>query len=276
MALDNFIPSVWAARVQRGLEARYVYAGLTNRDYEGEIREAGDTVNINSIGDVTINDYVKYSTTVTPEQLSSTQKQLLIDQQKYFAFYVDDVDAAQTQPKVMDEAVRKSSRGLAEVADDYIKGIMDSNAGISGPLAETLDTTNVADYMGTINQQLDENDNDPDEDRWIVVPPWLKKLIVISFQGNTESTQVMENGRVGRYYGLNVFMSNRVPADTGDDVILAGTNRGVTMAEQIVSTEAYRPESSFSDAVKGLHVYGATTVLPNAILRSTASEDTST
>jgi len=271
MALTNFIPTVWAAGIQRELERKYVFGNLVNRDYEGDISGFGDKVNINSVSDITIGDYVANSTVITPEQLDSTQQQLLIDQSKYFAFYVDDVDNAQTKPKVMAEAMRKSSRGLANQADVFLGETMVAGAGLTG-FAGTLGLNDIPDYMGTINQQLDEADNDPDEERFIVVPAWLKKLIVISYQGNTQSETVQANGRVGTYYGLTVYMSNNLPQETGGDVVIAGTRRAVTMAEQIVQTEAYRPESSFSDAVKGLHVYGAKVVEPNALLTSIVEE----
>ena len=60
MAL-NFIPTVWAARLLVALEKALVYAqdGTVNRDYEGEIKESGNTVKIGSIGEVNIGDYVK-------------------------------------------------------------------------------------------------------------------------------------------------------------------------------------------------------------------------
>ena len=46
--------------------------------------------------------------------------------------------------------------------------------------------------------------------------------------------------------------------------IIAGVkNESIALAEQIVSVEAYRPESSFSDAVKGLHVYGGKIIRPD-------------
>lgn len=271
MSLNNFIPTVWAAGIQRELERKYVFGNLVNRDYEGDISAFGDTVNINSVGDITIGDYVANSTVITPEQLNSTQQSLLIDQSKYFAFYVDDVDNAQTKPKVMSEAMRKSSRGLAATADVFLADTMVAGAGLTG-YAGSLGLNDIPDYMGTINQQLDEADNDPDEERFIVVPAWLKKLIVMSYQGNTQSESVQANGRVGTYFGLNVYMSNNVPTDTDGDVVIAGTRRALTFAEQIVQTEAYRPESSFADAVKGLHVYGAKVVEPNALLTSIVEE----
>jgi hypothetical protein len=52
--------------------------------------------------------------------------------------------------------------------------------------------------------------------------------------------------------------------------ILAGTNAAGAFAEQLVELEAYRLEKNFSDAVKGLHVYGAKVVQPSALAVLTA------
>ena len=106
MALD-FIPTVWAARLLVALEKALIYgqADVSNRDYEGEIRESGNTVKIASIGDVSIGDYVKDTDIEDPEVLTDDDQSLLIDQSKYFNFYVDSVDRAQQNVNVLDEAI---------------------------------------------------------------------------------------------------------------------------------------------------------------------------
>ena len=100
MALDTFIPEVWTQELLSALEKATVIAapGVVNRDYEGEIAQAGDTVHINSIGDPTVATYTRGSTTITPEQLTTAQQSLVVDQAKYFAFLVDDIDARQDHP----------------------------------------------------------------------------------------------------------------------------------------------------------------------------------
>ena len=96
MALD-FIPTVWAARLLVALEKSLVYGqtNVCNRDYEGEIRASGNTVKIASIGDVTVDDYTKDTDIGDPETLTDAEQSLLINQAKYFNFYVDSVDRAQ-------------------------------------------------------------------------------------------------------------------------------------------------------------------------------------
>src|SRR3972149_1672563 len=107
MALSNFIPMLWSARILENLHKSLVYgqAGVINRDYEGEIKDVGDSVKINSIGAITVGSYTKNSDTNSPQDVSGARQTLLIDQAKYFNFQVDDIDRVQTRPDVMNEAV---------------------------------------------------------------------------------------------------------------------------------------------------------------------------
>src|SRR5215217_6756638 len=103
MSLAQFIPSIWSARLMQGLQKQLIYgqSGVVNKDFEGEIREAGDRIHIHSIGDITVSNYTRDTTSVTYQLLTDERRTLLIDQSKYFAFKVDDLDVAQQQPKVI-------------------------------------------------------------------------------------------------------------------------------------------------------------------------------
>src|SRR5690242_171393 len=96
---------------------------IVNRDYEGEIQQMGDTVRVSAIGPVTISDYVRNTDMAQPEELTDAQSTLVIDQSKYFNFQVDDVDALQAQPRLMDAAMREAAYGLARKVDQYIAGL---------------------------------------------------------------------------------------------------------------------------------------------------------
>ena len=126
MALE-FIPTVWAARLLTALEESLVYgqANVASRAYEGDIREAGSTVKIASVGDVTIGNYTKNTDIEDPETLTDSEQTLTIDQSKYFNFFVDSIDRAQQNVNVLDEAMRRSAFKLRAVADAYLSGIMD-------------------------------------------------------------------------------------------------------------------------------------------------------
>ncbi|HEV7949476.1 MAG TPA: hypothetical protein VGP24_06900, partial [Glaciihabitans sp.] len=133
MAVDLFIPEVWAAELLTTLPRKYVFAqsGVVNRDYEGEIAAFGDTVHIGTLTDPTISTYVKNVTVINPETLTTADETLLIDQSKYFSFEVDDVDARQVRDdgQLLTKAADRSADGLAKAADTFISGLMVANAG---------------------------------------------------------------------------------------------------------------------------------------------------
>src|ERR1044072_6993976 len=108
MAITNFIPEVWAAELLTSLKKALVFGDVANHDYEGDISEAGDTVHIVSVNRPTIGDYVKNVTSINPETLTDAERTLVIDQCKYFAFEIDDVDARQAKGGLMSEAAMEA------------------------------------------------------------------------------------------------------------------------------------------------------------------------
>ena len=267
MSVANFIPTLWSARLLAHLDKAHVYAALVNRDYEGEIKNYGDTVKVNQIGDVTIKNYVKGQDIDDPEELNGDQQELKIDQAKYFNFSIDDVDNAQTNPKLMDEAMQRAAYGMNDTTDGFLANLMAVGAINSGdnlgsddvPLVPTAETA--YDMLVDLGTDLTEK-NVPTMGRWVVVPAWFHGLLLKDkrFVGNGTdyNKALIEGGEVGVAAGFKVNLSNNVPNTTGTKYkIIAGTNAAASFAEQILKTEAYRPEKRFSDAVKGLHVYGA-------------------
>ena len=265
MSVDRFVPSLWAATLLENLNDAHVAVNLCNRNYEGDISQSGDTVRITSIGRVTIDKYVKNSTSISPETLDDSQQVLTIDQAKYFAFQVDDVDARQVRDDgaLMDVAMRDAAWGLGDAADTSVLSAMQSQGATGNALgALTIGTSNVDAYENIVDLavKLDEN-NVPRQGRWCIIPPWyhgwLQKNANFVSYGTQANREDLENGIIGAAAGMRIVVSNTLPsASTGRNYVIAGHEMGVTYAEQINSVEAYRQESAFSDAVKGLHLYG--------------------
>jgi len=272
----EFIPTVWAARLLVALENALVYGqtNVSNRDYEGEIREAGNTVKIGSIGDVTIGDYVKNTDINDPEVLTDDEQSLLIDNAKYFNFYVDSVDRAQANANIMDEAMRRSAWSLRAAADTFLAGTMEAAvpAGnkigtVADPIVPTKD--NAYEHLVDLGVLLDEG-NVPTDGRFVVVPAWFHGLLLKddrfvrsgTFRGDTR----LANGEVGEAAGFRILKSNNVPNTSGAKYkIIAGHAMATAFAEQVLDVQTYKPEKRFGDAVKGLHVYGARVVRPAAL-----------
>lgn len=265
MSVDRFVPSLWAATLLENLNDAHVAVNLCNRNYEGDISQSGDTVRITSIGRVTIANYVKNSTSISPETLDDSQQVLTIDQAKYFAFQVDDVDARQVRDDgaLMDVAMRDAAWGLGDEADTSVLAAMQAQGDTGNALGtKTIGTGGTDAYENIVDLavKLDEA-NVPRQGRWCIIPPWyhgwLQKNANFVSYGTQANREDLENGIIGAAAGMRIVVSNNLPsASTGRNYVIAGHEMGVTYAEQINSVEAYRQESAFSDAVKGLHLYG--------------------
>jgi hypothetical protein len=259
------LPSIWSARILAKLETNLVFAqpGVASRDYEGDIRADGDRVHIHSFNDLTVSSYTKNSTTISYENLTDTRVTLLIDQSKYFAFKVDDVDTAQMWPEIIDAASDRAAYQLAEDADSYIAGLY-SGASTSNP-DNTIETSqftasNVYDKFVDLGVLMDQV-NLPSEGRYVVVPPWVRGLLQKNSTFVTAAQpSVVLNGSIGQIAGLNILVSNNVKTTGTSPVVshmMAGHPSALAYAEQIVNVEGLRLEGSFADAVRGLHLYGA-------------------
>ena len=271
MAVTNFIPELWSARLLNALDKSHVFANVVNRDYEGEIKKMGDTVHINTIGAVTIGTYTQNTDFSSgPETLATTDQTLLINQAKYFNFQVDDIDAAQAAGDIMDKAMTRAAYGLADASDSYIAGVLAGAADASNTVstsAVALTSSNVYENVVKMRTILDKA-NVPTAGRWLVIPPEMYALILLDDRfvktGGEMAEGILRTGLVAQAAGFDIYLSNNcVSATVSEKVtytITGGVDAAATYAEQIVSTEAYRPEKRFADAVKGLHVYGAKVV----------------
>lgn len=280
MAITNFRPEVWAAELLSSLKAAHVFAGpqTVNRNYEGEIANYGDTVHITSISRPTINSYTKDVTAISPETLTDATRALVVDQAKYFAFEVDDIDMRQARAggALMSEAAQEAAYGLADLQDTYVAGLY-SAAQAGNQISTTAITTSALAVQGLINLKVKlDVANVPQQGRYVIVPPWYHGLLLqsdtfvrVDASGTSEA---LRNGMVGRAFGFDVYLSNNVTVVTGDDYrVCAGVPSAITFAQQIAKVEAFRPESAFSDALKGLSLYGAKLVRPDAIATLVAS-----
>lgn len=297
MSLNQFIPTIWSARIHEGLRKVLVYGqeGLINRDYEGEFAEAGDTVYVHTIGDPTIVDYTKNTDLPNAEILQDGRLTMSITQSKAFHFYIDDIDRVQQKPKVMDRALARAGYKFSDIADQYIAAQMVAGAAVANAIgtdADPLvapgpqgDTVEAYDVLVDLSVKLNEA-NAPFEGRWAVVPPWFEAALrrddrFIRNEGASDMIgQPLLNGQVGRAAGFRILMSNNVPTVVAPGgatntnpryKLIAGHEIATTFADTISKVEAYRPEKRFGDAVKGLHVYGSGVFEPNALAVATAT-----
>jgi len=286
MTINNFLSEIWSARALFNLNKALVYGqlGVVNKDYEGEIKGLGSTVHINAVAPITAKPYTKNVAIATPDTLSDAATSLVIDQASYTNWEIDDIDAAQINANIMDAAMAESSYALADSADQYIAaqmvaGVAEANKiGTTGsPIVPgTTAGTTTYDYLTDISVKLNEA-SAPKVGRWAILPPWMIGGLVkddrfsnISASGSNEA---LRNGIVTRVAGMDILESNNVPNTDGTLYkCVAGCTAATAYAESINDVEAYRPDDSFSSAIKCLHFYGVKIVRPTALALLTTSK----
>lgn len=278
MAVTNFVPDIWSARILTNLSVTSVAAGICNRDYEGDA-SVGDSVKITSITDPTITAYT--GSDMTPEDIDDATRALLLDQKQSFNFYLDDVERAQAVNggAILAEAINRASYGLSNTLDAYVLDLMGAGVSTSNPdhllTQAAIDSAAESyDLLVRMGALLDEA-NVPQENRWAVVTPSFYGLMLKDSRfvaaGDVAGSSTRANGMIGQAAGLTLYKSNNLPdgslsTSNTSKLILAGSTYATTLAEQVRSVEAYRVEKKFADGVKGLHVYGARVTRSTAIV----------
>ena len=270
MAISNFIPTIWSARLLHHLDNALVGRRFFNTEWEGEIRDAGDRVKINQIGRVSIFEYHANQDLHAPEQLSSVQTDMLIDFARAFNFQIDDIDAVQSKPALMDAAMQRSAQDLSETADRWLMQRLLDGVAPSNRINTTVNNADDVYVLLTRLRTMLVRANVPIAGRLVAMPPELVELVLqddrfVNTGGNlAEAT--LTSGIVARAAGFGILEVNTIP---GNNAIIAGHPISATMATQISKVEAYRMEKRFADGVKGLFLAGAQVTRPTGIAVAT-------
>jgi len=279
MAITNFQQEIWSAELQQAFDQvnNFSSTSVCNRNYEGEVAGA-KSVRITSISRPTIAAYVEGTTTLTFESLTDAQRVLYCDQVYSFAFQVGDIAMAQSANggALMTEAAREAGAGLAENADSYVQTIMEADVASGNKVGATAVTTSALAWARLVaHKQLLDTSHTPQQGRYTIVPSWFNSLLMLdtnymAYDAVTSGNR-LENGVVGRCLGFDIMVGTYA-ASTGDDYyVYSGHPSAVTFANQIDKVEALRPQTAFSDALKGLHVYGAKVTRPSSICMTLCS-----
>lgn len=285
MSIQNFIPEVWNAAIMQAMYETHIFAQpqVVNRNYEGEIKNQGDTVHITGIEPVSIGDYDRYMD-IKFEEIDLNTRTMFIDQAKYFGLRIDDIDKWQEKSATMPSAMHEAGYAMAREVDLYLAKTLYDYVVTDNQLdAVTMTGTDFdADGQKIRNVFVDlrtrlRRNNVPEAGRWAIVTPEVYAILLkdphfIKANERGSSSVIEGNGVVGSIYGFTIMESNNAPVDLdgGTDsthTIIAGNNTAVSYAEALTQTEAVRFEKSFGDGVKGLHVYGAKGIRPEGLCR---------
>lgn len=273
MAYSNFIPSVWAESINRELERACVFVEDCNRQYEGAVASKGDSVHILGVGKPTIKSLDRDNASGeidSAEEIEDTSVILNINQIRYFNYMVGDIDKAQAVGGLMDTLSAETSEGLANEMDKFISAMATDSSVTKLTSAPTLVTKdNVLDILDDAIMKLQENDVSMSSDVTVTVSPRFYKLFKQAYIGkDTANSDYLKNGRVSMYGNVTVKLSNNVAkTDEGTvDNIMIRTKRAIAFVNPLTHTEAYRPEKTFADAVKGFILFDGKVVRPKEII----------
>lgn len=281
MALTNFIPVVWNSQMLLDFRQTAIAANLVNRQYEGDAR-SGNTVRVNTAGAVAIKDYKAglisdgatgtIPRTTKPDAVTSTKADLLIDQEKSFDFLIDDIDRAQAAGS-LGEYTLSAAEGMAEDADKFIlAGLSTTNAHQTASAVTTGDQA--FDVIGLLRKVLNKN-KVPQGNRVVVINAEFESVLLkaasrITNVDQSGSPEGLRNANVGRLLGFDVYVSENLP-NVAKPQAVAWYKPAYSFVSQIEKTEGLRDQDSFSDRLRGLHVYGAKAFRPTGIAAFTAS-----
>lgn len=245
---ENFMVHLWGTKILDRLDKGLVYGNLV-RDYEDEIKEAGNRVKNNTIG---------------------TQKTLTIDQQKYFNFQVDDIGKFQSNNDLINKTTERIGYAMTNSIDQHIASSLYTDIPAENQIGNDttpidIDETNAYKNLIKLSVILDNN-NVPRKGRWVVVPCWYEGLLLKNTSFTRDADKVMRKGYVGEFAGMSVYKSNNVPNTSNAKYkVIAGTDDGIYMAIKLLKLESLRMENRFADLVRGLYVCSVKNLRPETM-----------
>lgn len=295
----TFIPALWSGKLAQKFYAATVFGEIANTDWQGDISGMGDTVIINTIPTITINNY-SVGQNLAYEVPAPSTISLVIDKGKYFGVNVNNVLELQAKPKLMDMFTNDAAMQMKIKIDQDVlystfnQGAATNQGATAGAISGAynlgtdaapvnLTASNILQSITALSSVLDEA-NVPETDRWLVITPTDRQILMQSnlaqaqFMGDASST--LRNGKIGTIDRFTVYVSNLVPRgaagrswfnpNTNSDTavggtakrraIMAGHKSAITFASQIAKVESLQNPNDFGTLVRGLNVYGTKVV----------------
>lgn len=279
-----FIPEFWSKLLNKKLEKSGAGMKIINKNYEGEIKNSGDTVHIQEVPGITVTPYDR-TQALSYETPNGTSQALVIDQEKYFAFKVQDITKAQSNVSLADKFMEEAKKGIDIVKDSYILGkfadipngnkLADVTLTVSNAYAVFVNLARILKNNGAMQtidaeSKIFKTSNKTGEAMpYVVINPDVEAVLLQTpefIHSSDAGDKVLRNGSIGTIAGLDIMVSNNLPTAVDGKVnIMAGINDAITFASQVIKIETLRNPDGFDDLVRGLYVYGAKTVIPNAL-----------
>lgn len=282
MSVESFKPILWAAALDAPFQDALVYSqtGVANARFQPVLQNSGKSVKINRLGAVKTRKYVQ-GEAITYDTLSTEATELVMDQQEYYAFLVEDIDRAQAAGDFQNESTRQHAYAMAAKVDTHTAGVLKDGAKTKLGNKAVFDGADFFrpaegqmtawDVLREFSKQLNKK-SAPSLDRWVVVGPNMAAALLAD-RRFTEADKagtdtILRNGQIGaiKTLGFTVYTSNQVPVTAGRETIIGGAPNALDFASQLQTAEAFRHQDHFADAFRGLQVWGSALAYPEGVV----------
>lgn len=275
MSFENFQRTVWCKKINKKLPTVTGLKNHSDLQYEGDVEKSKELI-ILGIEDIAIKDYVK-GTDLVMDQVNDKRQVLKLNVKKYFDFEIHDIDQAQSNADAMEAYTENASQGLSESADKYI-GELVADATLEAPTIEdnphiqsidisTATKTTIVEKVEEALVILYENNVKSTQPLHLELRPAKFSLFRQALtEVYTNNVEMLKQGIVGKYAHALVSIENNLGKANDKYVNILRTKKAVAYAGCLRSIEPFRPEKSFSDALKGIFVFGARIVNPEQIV----------
>ena len=239
-----FIPTLWSGKLLAKFYQNTMLSEVANTDYEGELKNQGDTVRIRLAPSISISDYT-IGQNLTYEVPTPIFQDMQVTKGKYFGVQVNDVLAYQADMNMMNMFTEDAAKqlkiaienevffnsfvteGPAAVNEGATAGKISAAYNLGTDIAPIDQATpeNVLKAILRMSTVLDEQ-NVPEDGRFLIISPFDRQLLMQSsiaqayFTGDQSS--VIRTGKIGMLDRFSVYVSNLLPRGEAAKALVAG------------------------------------------------------
>lgn len=251
-----FIPTLWSGKLLAKFYQNTILSEITNTDYEGELKNQGDTVRIRLAPSISIQDYTA-GQSLNYEVPEPIFQDMQVNKGKYFGVQVNDVLAYQADMDLMNMFTEDAAKQLKIAIENEVffnsfvtEGPAAANEGATagaisasynlGTDVAPIDQSTAENVLNAILRMasvLDEQ-NVPEDGRFLIISPYDRHLLMQSniaqayFTGDNAST--IRTGKIGQLDRFSVYVSNLLPKGEAGKALVSGldaTSGGATLTD---------------------------------------------
>ncbi len=252
-----FTVQLWANKWNIALRDNNILNYITTTEFtKGKVQ--GDRVKISKLSGLTVQNYVK-GTSITYNNISSTDTDVIMDKNKLIAGVVEDIDEAQTNPSIM-QGIITEAVGMANeqiVTDVLAQMVADGTGDIT--LSAALTESNIKSNLLVPARAFLNTAKAPQTGRFMIVDPVTESLMQgLNLTNNAEG---LACGLVGNIMGMDIFVSNLLPANK----CIVGQKDATSFGASLSTMKTMPSESQVGEILQVLEVYGSKSHRPECI-----------